>query len=251
MSLAARKTLPAPALSASGTHTSENSSSPKYQPWSAMPVLITEGPRGHQSTCLSHTLAHELPDMARGFQRFLKRKAAQLLLSFQAVLLLWCVGFPGGEVVKNPPANAGDSRDAGSTPGSGKMPWSRKRQLTLVSLPGESHRQRSLAGYSPWGRKEPDSTERLSKQQRSEYCVLQSTYIFTDADHPHRQGTCCGSVSSVKTPGDPRSRCTHQPASTLHADWAYSCSFPPISWKVAQGRKAREAQCQGRATRSG
>ena len=159
MSLAARKTLPAPALSASGTHTSENSSSPKYQPWSAMPVLITEGPRGHQSTCLSHTLAHELPDMARGFQRFLKRKAAQLLLSFQAVLLLWCVGFPGGEVVKNPPANAGDSRDAGSTPGSGKMPWSRKRQLTLVSLPGESHRQRSLAGYSPLGHTESDLTE--------------------------------------------------------------------------------------------
>ena len=124
-----------------------------------MPVLITEGPCGHQSTWLSHTLAHELPDMARGVQLFLKRKAAQLLLSFQAVLLLRCVGFPGGEVVKNPPADAGDSRYTGSTPGSGKMPWSRKWQLTLVSLPGESHGQRSLAGYSLWGRKESDSTE--------------------------------------------------------------------------------------------
>ena len=31
-------------------------------------------------------------------------------------------GFPGGEVVKNPPANAGDSRDAGSIPGSGRSP---------------------------------------------------------------------------------------------------------------------------------
>ena len=32
---------------------------------------------------------------------------------------------------------------------------------TLVLLPGESHRQRSLVGYSPWGRKESDTTERL------------------------------------------------------------------------------------------
>ena len=31
-------------------------------------------------------------------------------------------GFPGSRVVKNPPANAGDTRDAGSTPGSGRSP---------------------------------------------------------------------------------------------------------------------------------
>ena len=30
------------------------------------------------------------------------------------------MGFPGGAVVKNPPANAGDTRDSGSIPGSGK-----------------------------------------------------------------------------------------------------------------------------------
>ena len=30
---------------------------------------------------------------------------------------------------------------------------------TPVSLPGESHGQRSLAGYSPWGRKELVMTE--------------------------------------------------------------------------------------------
>ena len=33
------------------------------------------------------------------------------------------------------------------------------QQSTPVSLPGESHGQRSLAGYSPWGRKESDITE--------------------------------------------------------------------------------------------
>ena len=35
-------------------------------------------------------------------------------------------------------------------------------QPTPVFMPGESHGQRSLAGYSPWGRTESDTTERLS-----------------------------------------------------------------------------------------
>ena len=44
----------------------------------------------------------------------------------------------------------------------GKIPWRRKWQPTLVFLPGEPHGQRSLVGYSPWGLKESDTTERLS-----------------------------------------------------------------------------------------
>ena len=32
------------------------------------------------------------------------------------------MGFSGGSVVKNPPANAGDARDVGSIPGSGRFP---------------------------------------------------------------------------------------------------------------------------------
>ena len=41
----------------------------------------------------------------------------------------------------------------------GKVPWRRQWQPTAVFLPGESHGQRSLAGYSPWGCKESDRTE--------------------------------------------------------------------------------------------
>ena len=37
--------------------------------------------------------------------------------------------------------------------------WRRKWQHTPVLLPGKSHGQRSLAGYSPWGLKESDTTE--------------------------------------------------------------------------------------------
>ena len=50
-------------------------------------------------------------------------------------------------MVKNPPANAGDIRDEGLIPVR-KIPWRRKWQPTPVFLPGESHGQRSLAGYS-------------------------------------------------------------------------------------------------------
>ena len=39
-----------------------------------------------------------------------------------------------------------------------KIPWRRKWQPTQVFLPGKSHRQRSLAGYGPWGLKELDTT---------------------------------------------------------------------------------------------
>ena len=62
-------------------------------------------------------------------------------------------------VVKNLPVNAGDIRDVGSIPGTGKIPWSRAWQPTLVFLPGESHGQRSLAGYSPRGCAELGMTE--------------------------------------------------------------------------------------------
>ena len=39
--------------------------------------------------------------------------------------------------------------------------WRRKRQPTPVFLPGESHGQRSLTDYSPWGHKESDTTKLL------------------------------------------------------------------------------------------
>ena len=41
----------------------------------------------------------------------------------------------------------------------GKIPWSRKWQPNPVFLPGESHGQRRLEGYIPWGCKESDTTE--------------------------------------------------------------------------------------------
>ena len=68
-------------------------------------------------------------------------------------------GFPGGSEGEVFTCNAGD---LGSISGSGKTPWRRKLQPTPVFLPGESHGRKSLVGYSPWGRKETATTERLS-----------------------------------------------------------------------------------------
>ena len=56
-------------------------------------------------------------------------------------------------VVKNLPANAGDIRDVSS------IPWRRAWQPTTVFMPGESHGQRSLAGYGPQDHIETYMTE--------------------------------------------------------------------------------------------
>ena len=50
-------------------------------------------------------------------------------------------GFPGGSVLKNPPAK--------QDPWVWKI-WRRKWQATPVFLAGKSYGQRSLAGYCPW-----------------------------------------------------------------------------------------------------
>ena len=60
--------------------------------------------------------------------------------------------------VRNPPANAGDVRDAGSIPGLRISPGgghSKPLQYSCLENPME----RNLAGYSPWGCKESDTTE--------------------------------------------------------------------------------------------
>ena len=61
------------------------------------------------------------------------------------------------QTVKSPPAGQGTNFN----PWVGKIPWRRKWQPTPVFLPGKSHGWRSLAGYSPWRRKELDTTEWL------------------------------------------------------------------------------------------
>ena len=50
----------------------------------------------------------------------------------------------------------------GFSPWVGKIPWKMTWQPTPVFLPGKFHGHRSLAGYSPWGHKELDTTKATS-----------------------------------------------------------------------------------------
>ena len=61
-------------------------------------------------------------------------------------------------VVKNPPANVGDKRDSGSPLGQ-EDPLEEDMATPSVSLPGQSHGQRNLVAYRPWGCKESDMTD--------------------------------------------------------------------------------------------
>ena len=73
-----------------------------------------------------------------------------------ALTMPWCdpfnQGFPGAQTVENLPVVKRPGFD----------PWRRGWLPTPVFLPAESHGQRSLESYSPWGRKELDTTEQLT-----------------------------------------------------------------------------------------
>ena len=64
---------------------------------------------------------------------------------------MYKMGFQGGAVVKNPPANTGDAGDVGLIPGSRRSPGEGNGNLLQCSCMKKFHGQRSLAGYSPWG----------------------------------------------------------------------------------------------------
>ena len=93
-------------------------------------------------------------------------------------------------------------------------PWRRKWQPTPVFLPGESHGQRSLVGYSPRGRKESDMTKRLH------FCSLTDLSTFIDQV---AHFTCSAKI------------CTYFPLSSMFSECyalmlCYACSF--IKWKT-------------------
>ena len=65
------------------------------------------------------------------------------------------MGFPGGSVVKNPAANAGDT---GLIPGLGRFLEKKMATHPSILQPGKLHGQRSVVGYSLWVHKESDMT---------------------------------------------------------------------------------------------
>ena len=82
------------------------------------------------------------------------------------ICMFKCLGLPWGSDSKESACNAGDP---GSIPESVRFVWRSKWLPTPAFLPGKSHGQRSLVGYSPCGHKESDTTERLHSLMLSCY----------------------------------------------------------------------------------
>ena len=72
------------------------------------------------------------------------------------------------QIIKNLPAMLETHFD----PWVGKIPWRSKWQPTPVFWPIESHGQRSLVGYIPWGYKELDLTERVTHTHTNLVIIL-------------------------------------------------------------------------------
>ena len=75
-------------------------------------------------------------------------------------------GFLGGSVVKRICLQCRRCRRCSFDPWVGKISWRRKWQFIPVLLPGRSHGQRNLVGYSPWGGKRAEHDLVTEQQQR-------------------------------------------------------------------------------------
>ena len=91
---------------------------------------------------------------------------------------LW--GFPGGTSSKEPACQCRKYKRCKFDPWVRKISWRRSWQPVPVFLPGESHGQRNLAGYGPWGRKESEMTEatQQSTPQTLWYSSLQKVDLY-------------------------------------------------------------------------
>ena len=90
------------------------------------------------------------------------RGSLWFLYSYKKVFFcLYFLGFPGGASGKEPACQHRRCKRLKFDPWVRKIPWRRKWQLTPNFFLRESHGQRSLMGYSPWGRKELDTSEHI------------------------------------------------------------------------------------------
>ena len=91
-------------------------------------------------------------------------------------------------VVKNLPANAGDIRDSGSIPGSGRsLEGGRGNPLQYSCL---EHGERSVQGYSPQSHKESDTTEsQLSKHACTQVLLIKTEVLDQVSPWWRRVGT--------------------------------------------------------------
>ena len=117
------------------------------------------------------------------------------VLNFWYLYILIYIHFPGSSEDKASAYNAGDP---GSIPGLGRSPGEGNGNPLQYSCLEKSHGQRSLVGYSLWGRKELDMTERLHFHFHMHTLTMYTVYI--KINHQRylliRQNTTC----SIRAP---------------------------------------------------
>ena len=123
-------------------------------------------------------------------------------------------GFPGGSAVKNLPAIR---RSCRFDPWVEKIPWRRAWQPTPAFRPGESHGRSSLAGYSPWGHRELDTTETT---QHTCVHVAGSLFGAADADIALQSNWVCMSVTKSRPTLSDLINCSPPGSSVRGIFWA-------------------------------
>ena len=112
-----------------------------------------------------------------------------LLTKVYSGLPRWCSG-------KEPARQYRRRKRCRFDPWVGTIPWRRARQPTPVILPGESHGQRSLAGYCPWGCKEADMAGSDKDACTKDIQVKKSLNSDKERRGKHKRGGATGRGSS-------------------------------------------------------
>ena len=125
----------------------------------------------------------------------------------------------------------------GFSPWVRKVPWRRTWQPTPVFSPGESRAQRSLAGYSPWGRGESDTAEATERTCRGHSALLQPSrfpghQLFHGLGGPPTLLPCWLSPQLPTKSG----ACVHRDADFAHKEGGWrklqpARAYPPVRLK--------------------
>ena len=157
---------------------------------------------GHLNRLLNNLRSHAI-ESDNDFPLFLNSYFSFWYSSSYSYLFMICVsfkclGFPGDSVGKNPAANAGDAGSILHTQEKswvGKISWRRAWQPTPVFLPGESHGQRGLEGYSP-GELQKVGHDSVTKTRTKIFNWLRSLYV-SDFSFPFFFFSCFVSFKNI------------------------------------------------------
>ena len=156
-----------------------------------------------------------------------KVNTGYILCERNAITYIKDRGFPGGLVVKNSPADPGERMFA---PWVREIPWRRKWQPAPVFLPGKSHAQRSLAGYSPWGHKRVECDLATKQPQHKKTChSLEESHTLC-VNEKEAGGYAGGNPGLIGTLGSDLLALTHTHSMSL----LWTSALSSVKWKVEE-----------------